>query len=100
MSRAVRITRQFREQQNATYELDCSGLPLAIRIFAPVDDSTTSAWRVEMSGADVVISASAASRALAFDLMIERWGGSDASGAYKALDWQAIRSALGISRAY
>lgn len=96
----ARITQQFRELENMAYELDCSGLPLAIRIFSPVGNFTTSTWRVEISGADVVVAASAASRALALELVIERWGGSEASGDYKALDWHAIRAALSKARAF
>lgn len=53
----ARITQQFRELENTTYELDCSGVPLAIRIISPVGNSTTSTWRVEISGADVVVAA-------------------------------------------
>ena len=94
----VRITQQSRESKNATYELDCSGLPLAIRVSAPVDNDPASAWRIEVSAATVIVCASAGSRALAFALLVERWG-SAASPAYRDLDWQAIGAAMTAVRA-
>ena len=101
---AVRITQQIRESKDTTYELDCSGLPLSIRIFRPINVDPSSAWRIEVTAAAVVVSATAGSRALAFALLVERWGNSAAGlfperAAYRDLDWQAIAAAMAAVRA-
>ena len=72
----VRITQQFRERNSMTYELDCSGVPLVLRVFFPVADSE-SCWRIEartghpLQGLEA--SASASSRAEAFQTIARDW---------------------------
>jgi hypothetical protein len=95
---AVRITHTFGEPKNVTYELECSGLPLAIRVSGPIGEPASS-WQLEVSAPGVVVSTSAGSRALAFALLVERWSGSALSTAYRDLDWQAIGAAMAAVRA-
>src|ERR1041385_6075397 len=46
----ARITVQFREPANMTYELDCGGVALVVRVFFQTDDGK---WRISVqSGSD------------------------------------------------
>ena len=45
--RPVRVTHQFRERYNITYELDCSGTALVVRTFASPEGAAAE-WRVEV----------------------------------------------------
>jgi hypothetical protein len=105
MHAEIRITHQFEESRNMTYELDCAGLPLAIRVFAPLPAMSAelpSPWRVEVTSEGkkaVVVSATAYSRALAFELVAERWRDSAASRECDVVDWQAIGTVLTAVRA-
>jgi RNA recognition motif. (a.k.a. RRM, RBD, or RNP domain) len=103
--RRARITSQFRERRNMTYELDCAGVPLAIRVFP--EDETERAWRIEAStkgttaGAPATVhTASAPTRARALEEVSRRWSAANASpvGAV-ALDWPAIVEAMQSVRA-
>ncbi len=95
----VRIVQQFRERANMTYDLDCAGMPLTIRMF-PIEDDE---WRVEARSTDapgaVVVVASAATRRDALGAVLRQWnerpssslGSIDADGLLRALsDVKAI----------
>lgn len=92
---AVKVVQQFRERGNMTYELDCAGRPLTVRIF-PADDER---WRVEARAKDTaeadVKSASGASRREAVETVIRDWNGS----AGVAVDTDALLRAMAEVRA-
>ena len=73
---AVKVVQQFRERDNMTYDLDCAGLPLTVRIF-PIEGDQ---WRVEARSKDaadaVVKIASAATRREAVDAAVRDWNTS------------------------
>ena len=75
----VKIVQQFRERANMTYDLDCSGMPLTLRIF-PTDEER---WRIEASSAQaadaVAISAVGASRRDALGAVLRAWNERAAS---------------------
>ncbi|AKV00172.1 RNA-binding protein [Labilithrix luteola] len=96
----TRITSQFRERLNMTYELDCGGVSLTLKMFP--DDAREQSWRVEAStkGGGMVVegavmAASGRTRATALEELARS---SQASGAL-ALDWTAIIEALAAVRA-
>lgn len=84
-----------------TYELDCAGSPLIVRIFP--GEAPSADWRVEARLSDaadaVVASASAASRAQAFEGVAHWWRDNGAAQALPALDWEAIAKAMTAVRA-
>jgi RNA recognition motif. (a.k.a. RRM, RBD, or RNP domain) len=103
--RRARITSQFRERRNMTYELDCGGVALCIRVFP--EDESERAWRIEVStkgpteGAPATVqTASAPTRAGALEEVSRTWPVPDASllGA-TTLDWSAIVEAMQAVRA-
>lgn len=96
----ARITSQFRERTNMTYELDCDGVSLIIKMFP--EDAREQSWRVEAStkggGAvmeGAVVAASGPTRAAA----LEELSRSSQAGGLLALDWPAILEALSAVRA-
>ncbi|MBX3215736.1 MAG: hypothetical protein KF850_27105 [Labilithrix sp.] len=91
----ARITSQFRERLNMTYELDCGGVSMTIKMFP--EDAHEESWRVEaaMKAGGAVISASGRTRAVALE---ELTRSSQASGLL-GLDWAAIIEALAAVRA-
>ncbi len=99
--RAVRITQQFREARNMTYELDCSGAPLILRIF-PLGGEP-SEWRIEARASHaedaVVASATAPSRTMALDRVAEWWRDNASARALQPFDWPAIAQAMTEVRA-
>lgn len=97
----TRITQQFRERHNMTYELDCAGAPLIVRVF-PLD-GVPSTWRVEArttnaSDATVAVG-TASSPALALERVAEWWRQNAASRALATFDWTAIADAMTAVRA-
>ena len=98
----VRVQQQFRERTNMTYELDCSGTPLVVRVFFPAGDRPVeSRWRVDahtLPGSPVS-SASASSRALALELLARSWHDQDAERVPTKLDWDGVVSAMAAVRA-
>jgi hypothetical protein len=100
--RRVRVTSQFRERHNMTYELDCAGVLLAVRVF-PVDPEER-AWRIEactkgvVGADDLVVTASASTRALAFQEVGRSWRDRNGSGLLM-FDWAAITDAMAAIRA-
>ena len=95
----VRITTQFREPANMTYELDCSGVALVLRIFFP---TTEGEWRIEArtsTRADAPSSdATAPSRVEALR-RIAHASREGATGALEAVDWDAVEQSLTKVRA-
>lgn len=98
----VRITSQFRERYNMTYELDCAGVLLALKVF-PIDPDEQ-AWRIEactkgVAGADdMVVTASASTRALALQEVGRSWCEQSISRLC-SFDWTAITDAMAAVRA-
>jgi hypothetical protein len=101
--RGVRITQQFRERHNMTYELDCAGARLIVRVFPLGDDEPCSEWLVEArtgnASDDVVASATAPSRAIALDRVAQWWRDNTASRSLGTFDWSAIAQAMASVRA-
>jgi len=95
----VRMLQQFRERTHMTYELECSGAPLVIRIFFPKADSTPE-WRVEAatSVGSKVAAASAPSRAEALATIAREWNARDGGGA-PDVDWVAVTTVMTTVRA-
>jgi RNA recognition motif-containing protein len=96
----ARITLQFREPSNMTYELDCDGQALVIRIFFP---GSTGQWRIVAQKTREAQAPSAAaaggSRIEAFrDLARTAREGVDTAGV-QGLDWEALERALTKVRA-
>jgi len=107
----TRITSQFRERHNMTYELDCAGTPIVVKMF-PLDDSE-STWRVEIRRNDppdpslptaipvdapVVAIASGATRDVAFHA-IRQWCDENRASGLSLIDWNAVAKALESVRA-
>ena len=95
------ITLQFREPANMTYELDCSGIAVVIRIFFPTADGL---WRVAAQASrapDAVpgSSAAATSRGDAFHSVAGACREGVESGALARVDWEAVENALRKVRA-
>ena len=94
---SVRITQQFRERNNMTYELDCSGTPLVLRIFFPEDTPATGDWRIEArTGQGLTATASAPSRPEALQTIARDWPRTSAAS---DLDWAGITRAMSAVRA-
>ncbi len=91
----VRITSQYREPANMTYELDCSGVMLVVRVSFP---STKNQWRIvvqtsrETDGANVA--AVAPSRIEAFRSVVRTCCEGDGFGDLGRLDWRAVEKAM------
>jgi RNA recognition motif-containing protein len=93
----VRITSQFRERHNMTYEIDCDGTGLIFRIFPTPTETGGEEWRIEATAKtapDVVVMASAATRALALDEVARLWAEKAAAESVPPLDWTAVGTAL------
>ncbi len=97
----VKITSQFRERLNMTYELDIAGTLIAIRMFPTPDESGKESWRLEALAKekpDEVVSASAPRRADALSEIARTWEERIDSG-LPPLDWKAVADALETVRA-
>jgi RNA recognition motif-containing protein len=95
-ARAAVITSQFREAHNMTYEVDCSGTTLCVRVF-PIDQEAE-AWRLEVSvrgSADRVSSGVCPTRALALQEIVHAWNPETSS----PVDWPAVIEAMAAVRA-
>jgi hypothetical protein len=105
---ATKITQQFRERHNMTYELLCAGTPLVLRMYPSDGDiadapaGTPEEWRVEARRTDaadaVVATASAPTRAEALRKVGEWCREHHASG-LSSLDWDAVVRALNSVKA-
>lgn len=97
----ARITQQFREARNMTYELECSGVPLILRVFPP--SGSPNEWKIEARASDavdaVVATATAASRPQALDRVAEWWRDNATTRALATYDWNAVAQAMAAVRA-
>lgn len=99
----ARITSQFRERSNMTYELDCEGVALTLKMFP--EDAQEQSWRIEAStkgeggAGNAVIAASGRTRAIALEALAHSAQASGASTGGLPLDWAAITEALASVRA-
>ena len=97
----VALTQQYRERHNMTYELDCLGVRLTVRVFFPAEGAAD--WRIEARsgvGAEAfVIDKAASTRELALREICEAWQASSAPSAAPSVDWQAVTLALKTVRA-
>lgn len=92
------ITQQYRERHNMTYELDCAGSPLVVRVFFPAEAGPVE-WRMEVRGNEageaVVIDKVAATRELAFQAVRGAWPSRPLPG----YDWDGVTHVLRSVRA-
>jgi hypothetical protein len=96
---AVSISQQYRERHNMTYELDCQGTRLILRMFFP-PLAGGSDWRVEARYGDAgVVEKTAATRARALAEISEAWSALVATQAVPAFDWLAVTRVLQSVRA-
>lgn len=95
----VKVVQQFRERGNMTYDLDCSGLPLTLRIFPLEGDH----WRVEARSTDaadaVVVHGSGATRRDALGAAVRDWNDRAAATCARALDGDGLLKAMRDIRA-
>jgi cold-inducible RNA-binding protein len=94
--KGVVITSQFREAHNMSYELDCKGATLVIRVF-PIDQAEE-AWRLEATirgeNAVAIMSGECKTRSLALEEIIRSWPQQSAP-----IDWPAVVTAMAGVRA-
>lgn len=101
MTAQVKIAQRFRETFNMTYDLDCAGAPLTIRIFPIVDGR----WRIEVRETDVedalVISSCGATRRDVLWDVLRAWNSAahGASSTLPKLDDAAVVHAMREIRA-
>jgi RNA recognition motif-containing protein len=94
----VRILQQFRERSNMSYDLDCEGLPLTLRMF-PTDEEH---WRFEArstDASDVVVTASGPTRREALTELVRLWNEAAAALSAKPLDGDGLFKAMHDVRA-
>lgn len=91
----ARITVQYREPANMAYELDCGGMPIAVRLFFP---NTKGEWRIVVQAgreADAPsVAAVAASRIEAFRSVVGACGDSVLFAKLGRPDWDAVEKAM------
>lgn len=99
-SQRVQIKQQFRERHNMTYELDCAGTPLILRVFFPVGDGPTAEWRIEARTSNAcdapVTTGGGKSKAQALQRIAEGW--LDVMPP-PSLDWNGVVRAMTDVRA-
>lgn len=84
-----------------TYELECSGARLIVRVFHPSSPQET--WRVEARASEdvdaVVATASAGSASAALDGVAQWWRDHALARALSPYDWNAVAQAMTAVRA-
>jgi RNA recognition motif-containing protein len=99
----ARITQQFRELANMTYELNCAGTPLVLRIFFPRAQEPSGLWRIEArvsnDPAGTAAEASGTSRTKALHDVARSCGEHAGLHALVGVDWGAVEQALTAVRA-
>jgi len=99
----ARITQQFRGLSNMTYELDCSGTPLVLRIFFPKALDATGEWRIEARtshAADAMTADGKGASKLGALRAVAQSSQSDAAGGrLSSIDWDAVEQAMTSVRA-
>jgi hypothetical protein len=98
----VRIVQQFRERTNMTYELECAGVPLTIKMFPQEDER----WRFEATGKSapdaaepVVLTGWGATRSEALADLVRAWNEGAVVGGAAALDGEGVLTAMRDVRA-
>jgi hypothetical protein len=98
----ARITLQFREAANMTYELDCEGVALVLRIFFPTDTGA-GAWRIVAQASTSPDSPSTASTAAskleALRALARSCHDGGGLAAFARIDWNAVERAMANVRA-
>jgi len=96
------ITQQYRERHNMTYELDCAGVALVLRVFFPSEAGPVE-WRMEArgkgAGEAIVIDKVAATRELAFEAICGAWPGASLPTTTPSYDWVSVTQVLRSVRA-
>jgi hypothetical protein len=94
-SQPARITVQFRESSNMTYELDCAGTALVLRVFFPTDAGE---WRIvarASTAPDAPSTGSTApSRVEALRALARSCRELDGAPALARIDWTAVEQAM------
>jgi len=100
--KTIAITQQYRERHNMTYELDCCGEALVLRVFFPPEAGPVE-WRIEArgvgAGAAVVVDKSAATRELAFQAVCGAWPCAALPASTPSYDWDGVTQVLRSVRA-
>ena len=98
----IAITQQYRERHNMTYELDCAGQSLVVRVFFPAEVGPVE-WRLEArgkgGGEPVVVDKVAATRELALQAICGAWPSATLSSASPGYDWDGVTQVLRSGRA-
>ena len=89
----AKIVSQFRESNNMTYELDCQGQHLILRIFHP-DEGCRIEARTSNDADAAVASGTAESRSAALELCATSWREQTAARLLPSFDWAAIAESL------
>jgi len=94
------IAQQYRERECMTYELECMGTRLTVRIFFP-DESAAAGFRVEArtNHCDAAVEAREATREGALDAVADASRRLVAQPSLSELDWKAVAVALKSVRA-
>jgi len=94
-SAPVHITLQFREAGNMTYELNCSGVAVVMRVFF---QTTAGQWRVVAQPSRTPdapgTAAEAASRLEAFRSVARSCREGSSGDALQSIDWEAVEDAM------
>jgi hypothetical protein len=95
----VKILLQFREHGHMTYDLDCEGLPLTVRVF-PTDDG---GWRIEARSTEaadaVVIHGAGESRGDALTAVLLAWNAAAITSGVGRVDGDGLATAMRAVRA-
>jgi RNA recognition motif-containing protein len=95
----TKIAQQYRERHNMTYELDCNGAPLTLRIFPMLGEH----WRIDARASDAddafVASSRSASRTAALTEVILAWNANAKACAQPPVDADAVITAMVAVRA-
>jgi hypothetical protein len=89
----TKITIQFREIENMTYELDCAGTALVVRVFFP---TTAGQWRIV---AQTSAGANEPSRVEALRGIARACREGEAGHLLGRIDWTAVETAMAEVRA-
>ena len=99
---AIVITQQYRERHNMTYELDCGGEALILRVFFP-PEAGPAEWRIEArgkgAGEAVVVDRVAATRELALQAVSGAWPLPAQPTGPASYDWVGVTAVMRSVRA-
>jgi len=90
----VKIVQQFRERNNMTYDIDCDGAPLTLRIFPETADQ----WRIEARTSDrgesLVVASSGAKRYDVLREVLRAWNEAARAANLPTVDAEAVTKAM------